>query len=75
MSLYDELSLSKNGGVYYEGTRVTPTQDPILFVGLGGTGVDAILRIKNEVQTRMPLPKNSDGANNRFIQWFSRKNW
>lgn len=61
MSLYDELSLSKNGGVYYEGTRVTPTQDPILFVGLGGTGVDAILRIKNEVQTRMPLPKNSDG--------------
>lgn len=61
MSLYDELSLSKNGGVYFEGTRVTPTDDPVLFVGLGGTGVDAVLRIKNEVQTRMPLPKNSDG--------------
>ncbi len=61
MALRDQLSLTKNGGVYYEGTRVTPTQDPVLFVGLGGTGVDALLRIKNEVQTRMPLPKDSSG--------------
>lgn len=61
MSLESQLSLTMNGGVYYEGTRVTPTDDPILFVGLGGTGIDALLRIKNEVQTRMPLPKGSDG--------------
>ena len=61
MSLADQLSLSKNGGVYYDGTRVHPTDDPILFVGLGGTGADAILRVKNEVQTRMYLPKGDDG--------------
>ncbi|MBE6956968.1 MAG: hypothetical protein E7450_05910 [Ruminococcaceae bacterium] len=61
MGLREQLSLTQNGGVYYEGTRVTPTADPILFVGLGGTGIDALLRIKNEVQTRMPLPKGENG--------------
>ena len=61
MSLESQLSLNQNGGVYYEGTRVTPTGDPILFVGLGGTGIDALLRVKNEVQTRMPLPKGENG--------------
>ena len=61
MSLESQLSLTQNGGVYYEGTRVTPTEDPILFVGLGGTGIDALLRVKNEVQTRMPLPKGDNG--------------
>lgn len=61
MSLEKQLSLTQNGGVYYEGTRVTPTGDPILFVGLGGTGIDALLRVKNEVQTRMPLPKGDNG--------------
>lgn len=61
MGLKEQLSLTQNGGVYYEGTRVTPTADPILFVGLGGTGIDALLRIKNEVQTRMPLPKDGNG--------------
>lgn len=59
--LVKQLSLSENGGVYFEGTRVNPTQDPIVFVGLGGTGIDALLRIKNEVQTRMPLPKDDTG--------------
>jgi len=61
MSLEKQLSLTQNGGVYYEGTRVTPTGDPVLFVGLGGTGIDALLRVKNEVQTRMPLPKGDKG--------------
>ncbi len=61
MGLREQLSLSQNGGVYYEGTRVTPTKDPVLFVGLGGTGIDGLLRIKNEVQTRMPLPKDNKG--------------
>ena len=61
MSLEKQLSLNQNGGVYYEGTRVTPTNNPVLFVGLGGTGIDALLRVKNEVQTRMPLPKGNNG--------------
>lgn len=61
MSLEDQLLLSKNGGVYYDGTRLDPMKDPILFVGLGGTGADALLRIKNEIQCRMRLPKGDDG--------------
>lgn len=61
MTLKDQLSLSRNGGVYYEGTRVKATDDPVLFIGLGGTGADALLRVKNEVQTRMNLPKDDNG--------------
>jgi len=61
MELKKQLSLRDNGGVYYEGTRVTPVDDAVLFVGLGGTGIDALLRVKNEVQSRMPLPKGENG--------------
>lgn len=53
MSLEDRFSISKSGGIYYKGTKVTPTKDPILVIGLGGTGIDAMLRVKNEVQSRM----------------------
>ena len=61
MPLEEQLSLTRNGGVYYEGQRVKPTPDPVLFIGLGGTGADALVRIKNEVQQRMPLPQDPSG--------------
>ncbi|MCD8153209.1 MAG: tubulin-like doman-containing protein, partial [Clostridiales bacterium] len=57
------LSLSKNGGIYYGGARVNA--DPrraVLFVGLGGSGADALLRIKDQVKTRMLLPSDKTGA-------------
>lgn len=53
MSLEDQFSLGRSGGIYYNGTKVTPTDDPVLIVGLGGTGIDALLLVKNEVQSRM----------------------
>ena len=41
------LSLSKNGGIYYGGARVEADErTAVLFVGLGGSGADALLRIK-----------------------------
>ncbi len=59
MSTFQEkLSLSQNGGVYYENTRLKPSPDPVLVVSLGGTGADALLRIKNQVQTRVLLPRD-----------------
>ena len=62
MSLEDQFSLAKGGGVYYTGTKVTPTEDPVLFIGLGGTGIDALLRVKIEVQSRMePLREERSG--------------
>lgn len=60
MSIQDQLSLASNGGVYFEGMRMDPSNDAYLFVGLGGTGADALLRIKNEMKTRMKLPKDPD---------------
>ena len=61
MSLESQLSLSKNGGVYYNKTRISPTDDPVLIVGIGGTGIDAMLYVKNEVQCRMQLPTDRNG--------------
>lgn len=61
MSLEDRFSISKSGGIYYKGTKVTPTKDPILVIGLGGTGIDAMLRVKNEVQGRMEPEVDANG--------------
>ena len=33
-----------------------------MFVGLGGSGADALLRIKDQVKTRMILPADKTGA-------------
>lgn len=52
--LEKSLSLSKNGGIYYGGARVEADErTAVLFVGLGGSGADALLRIKDQVKTRM----------------------
>lgn len=61
MSLIDQFSISRSGGIYYNGTKVMPTDDPVLVIGLGGTGIDAMLRVKNEVQGRMPPDVDSNG--------------
>lgn len=58
-----QLGLSYGGGVYFEGSRVDPIkQKAFLFVGLGGTGADALLRIKNQVRARMNLPRDTNGV-------------
>ena len=60
--LKQQLQLGQGGGIYFDGGRILPEQDSaILFVGLGGTGADALLRIKNQVRSRMKLPKTDDG--------------
>ena len=57
------LSLSKNGGIYYGGARVEADErTAVLFVGLGGSGADALLRIKDQVKNRMILPSDESGA-------------
>ena len=57
-----ELFLSKGGGIYYDGARVdADPKSATLFVGLGGTGADMLIRIKNEVKRRMVLPRNQHG--------------
>lgn len=56
--LKSELLLSKGGGIYYDAARVDADEKTAtLFVGLGGTGADMLIRIKNEVKRRMVLPQ------------------
>ncbi len=61
--LEDSLSLSKHGGIYYSKARVEPEKKHVvLFVGLGGSGADALIRIKDQVTNRMKLPVDEMGA-------------
>ena len=55
--LEQALSLGQNGGIYYAGARVAPEEkQAVLFVGLGGSGADALIRIKDQITNRMILP-------------------
>ena len=61
--LESTLSLSKNGGIYYGGAReYADERTAVLFVGLGGSGADVLLRIKDQVKSRMILPSDETGA-------------
>ncbi len=60
--LESELLLSEGGGIYYDAARVDPDENiATLFIGLGGTGADTLIRIKNDVNRRMVLPKDENG--------------
>ncbi|MDR0935252.1 MAG: tubulin-like doman-containing protein [Oscillospiraceae bacterium] len=60
--LEHELILSLGGGIYYDKARVPADENTAtLFVGLGGTGADMLIRIKNEVTRRMKLPDDGNG--------------
>ena len=53
----ETLSLSKRGGIYFAGERVPADEKQmVLFVGLGGTGADALIRMKHQIYNRMKLP-------------------
>ncbi|MBN2947047.1 MAG: hypothetical protein JTJ20_07275 [Blautia sp.] len=56
------LSLSCNGGIYYKDGVEPDKRTAVLLVGLGGTGADALLRIKDQVKTRMILPSDEAGT-------------
>jgi hypothetical protein len=68
--LEDQLLLSRGGGLCYDEARVEADPDVgNLVIGLGGTGADILIRIKNEVTRHMILPQNdgkvtSDTPNN-----------
>ncbi|MBR2283426.1 MAG: hypothetical protein IJ874_03260 [Ruminococcus sp.] len=53
----DAFTLSSAGGVYFEGSRIeSQATDIFLFIGLGGTGNEELLHVKNQVHNRMKLP-------------------
>ena len=53
----ESLSLSNSGGIYFAGERVPADEKQmVLFVGLGGTGANALIRMKHQIYNRMKLP-------------------
>ena len=61
--LEQALSLDQNGGIYYAGARVAPEEkQAVLFVGLGGSGADALIRIKDQITNRMILPTDESNT-------------
>ncbi|MGG1659068.1 tubulin-like doman-containing protein [Brevibacillus sp. NRS-1366] len=51
-----QLDVSLGGGIVSDKIRVDTIDNPMLVIGLGGTGIDALLRLKYQVNRRFKLP-------------------
>lgn len=54
----EQLDVNKGGGIVSEKIRVDTIENPMLVIGLGGTGIDAMLSLKYQVNRRFVLPEN-----------------
>ncbi|MDL1162753.1 tubulin-like doman-containing protein [Yersinia pestis] len=53
-----QLDVSLGGGIVSEKIRVDTIDNPILIIGLGGTGIDALLLLKYQINRRFKLPED-----------------
>jgi len=53
-----DISLGGGIGIISEKTRIDTINHPVLVIGLGGTGTDALLRLKYQINRRFKLPDN-----------------
>ncbi|MNO21471.1 hypothetical protein D3C76_112450 [compost metagenome] len=53
-----QLDVSLGGGIVSDKIRVDTIDNPILIIGLGGTGIDALLRLKYQINRRFRLPED-----------------
>jgi hypothetical protein len=51
-----QLDVSLGGGIISEKIRVDTIDNPMLVIGLGGTGIDALLRLKYQINRRFKHP-------------------
>ena len=52
----EQLDIQKGGGIVSKKIRVDTIDNPMLVIGLGGTGIDALLRLKYQINRRFNLP-------------------
>lgn len=52
----EQLDVSRGGGIISDKIRVDTIDNPMLVIGLGGTGIDALLRVKYQINRRFTLP-------------------
>ncbi|MGO0060108.1 tubulin-like doman-containing protein [Brevibacillus fluminis] len=53
-----QLDVSQGGGIVSEKIRVQTIDNPMLVIGIGGTGIDALLRLKYQINRRFKLPED-----------------
>ncbi|WP_040951454.1 tubulin-like doman-containing protein [Gorillibacterium massiliense] len=53
-----QMDVSLGGGIISEKIRVDTIDNPMLVIGLGGTGIDALLRLKYQINRRFKLPND-----------------
>ena len=52
----EQLDIEQGGGIVSKKIRVDTIDNPMLVIGLGGTGIDALLRLKYQINRRFNLP-------------------
>ena len=52
------LDVELGGGIVSEKVRINTITNPMLVIALGGTGIDALLRLKYQVNRRFILPED-----------------
>lgn len=53
-----QLDVTLGGGIISDKIRVDTIDNPMLVIGLGGTGIDALLRLKYQINRRFKLPND-----------------
>lgn len=54
-----QLDVSLGGGIVSDKIRVDTIDNPMLVIGLGGTGIDALLRLKYQINRSFKLPEDN----------------
>ncbi|OCA88077.1 hypothetical protein A8F94_09670 [Bacillus sp. FJAT-27225] len=54
----EQLDVSMGGGIVSDKIRVDTIDNPMLVIGLGGTGIDALLRLKYQINRKFKLPQD-----------------
>lgn len=53
-----ELDVMNGGGIISDKIRIDNIDNPVLIIGIGGTGIDAMLRVKYQINRRFKLPED-----------------
>ncbi|MCL1844964.1 MAG: tubulin-like doman-containing protein [Defluviitaleaceae bacterium] len=66
-----QMDISSGGGIFGEKARIDTINHPVLVLGLGGTGIDALLRLKYQVSRRFRLPENAKNQKPENIEYLA----
>ncbi|MCL2355834.1 MAG: tubulin-like doman-containing protein [Defluviitaleaceae bacterium] len=59
-----QMDISAGGGIFGRKARIDTINHPVLVLGLGGTGIDALLRLKYQINRRFKLPDKKSKPDN-----------